>query len=230
MIKKKRNNLSVKYNIYIIYYMSEVTDLIMKTILKKEPKKRGPKPKTSAEKEEKEREQKLKKQMKKEEAAEAKKTPALDKTYKQKTILYITKQLRKDDPDYPAIHEQIEKNNKERRSEMYESLFRPVVTSLVPVKKYKSPMDEIKDVMKVIDEEEEKEKKKQDRLKKMMEDDDEYGMDVPMISDPYPQDIISELIEKSNQQNKSNSGKGVKKRKTKKNKKISKKRKSKRRM
>lgn len=205
--------------------MSEVTDLIMKTILKKEPKKRGPKPKTSAEKEEKEREQKLKKQMKKEEAAEAKKTPALDKTYKQKTILYITKQLRKDDPDYPAIHEQIEKNNKERRSEMYESLFRPVVTSVVPIKKYKSPMDEIKDVMKVIDEEEEKEKKKQDRLKKMMEDDDDnYGMDIPMISDPYPQDIISELIEKSN------TGKGVKKRKTKKNKKISKKRKSKRRI
>ncbi len=204
--------------------MSEVTDLIMKTILKKEPKKRGPKPKTSAEKEEKEREQKLKKQMKKEEASEAKKTPALDKTYKQKTILYITKQLRKDDPDYPAIHEQIEKNNKERRSEMYESLFRPVVTSVVPIKKYKSPMDEIKDVMKVIDEEEEKEKKKQDRLKKMMEDDDEYGIYAPMVSNPYPQDIISELIEKSN------TGKGVKKRKTKKNKKISKKRKSKRRM
>jgi hypothetical protein len=203
--------------------MSEVTDLIMKTILKKEPKKRGPKPKTSAEKEEKEREQKLKKQMKKEEAAEAKKTPALDKTYKQKTILYITKQLRKDDPDYPAIHEQIEKNNKERRSEMYESLFRPVVTSVVPIKKYKTHMDEIKDVMKVIDEEEEKEKKKQDRLKKMMEDDDDYRMYAPMVSVPYPQDIISELVEKSN------TGKGVKKRKTKKNKKISRgKRKSKR--
>jgi len=204
--------------------MSEVTDLIMKTILKKEPKKRGPKAKTSAEKEEKERERKLKKQMKKEEAAEAKKSPALDKTYKQKTILYITKQLRKDDPDYPAIHEQIEKNNKERRSEMYESLFRPVVTSVVPVKKYKSPMDEIRDVMKVIDEEEEKEKKKQDRLKKMMEDDDDYGIYAPMVSNPYPQDIISELIEKSN------TGKGGKKRSTKKNKKISKKRKSKRRI
>jgi len=202
--------------------MSEVTDLIMKTILKKEPKKRGPKPKTSAEKEEKERERNLKKQMKKEEAAEAKKTPALDKTYKQKTILYITKQLRKDDPDYPAIHEQIEKNNKERRSEMYESLFRPVVTSVVPVNKYKSHMDEIKDVMKVIDEEEEKEKKKQDRLKKMMED-DEYGIYAPMVSVPYPQDIISELVEKSN------TGKGVKKRNTKKNKKMSReKRKSKR--
>lgn len=206
--------------------MSEVTDLIMKTILKKEPKKRGPKPKTSAEKEEKEREQKLKKQMKKEEAAEAKKSPALDKTYKQKTILYITKQLRKDDPDYPAIHEQIEKNNKERRGEMYESLFRPVVTSVVPVKKYKTPMDEIKDVMKVIDEEEEKEKKKQDRLKKMMEDDDDdnYGMYVPMVRHPYPEDIISKLIEKSN------TGKGGKKRSTKKNKKSSKKRKSKRRI
>jgi hypothetical protein len=197
----------------------------MKTILKKEPKKRGPKAKTSAEKEEKERERKLKKQMKKEEAAEAKKSPALDKTYKQKTILYITKQLRKDDPDYPAIHEQIEKNNKERRSEMYESLFRPVVTSVVPVKKYKSPMDEIRDVMKVIDEEEEKEKKKQDRLKKMMEDDDDYGIYAPMVSNPYPQDIISELIEKSN------TGKGGKKRSTKKNKKISRgKRKSKRRI
>ena len=190
--------------------MSEAT-----TDIKKEPKKRGPKPKTDAEKEEKERERKLKKQIKKEEASEAKKTPALDKNYKQKTILYITKQLRKDDPDYNAIHEQVEKNNKEKRSELYESLFRATV---LPIKKYKSPMDEIKDVMKVINEEDEKEKKKQDKFKKMMEDDnDDYGMYTPMVSDPYPQDIISELIQKSN------TGKGVKKRNTntKKNKKMS---------
>ena len=190
--------------------MSEAT-----TDIKKEPKKRGPKPKTDAEKEEKERERKLKKQIKKEEASEAKKTPALDKNYKQKTILYITKQLRKDDPDYNAIHEQVEKNNKEKRSELYESLFRATV---LPIKKYKSPMDEIKDVMKVINEEDEKEKKKQDKFKKMMEyDNDDYGMYTPMVSDPYPQDIISELIQKSN------TGKGVKKRNTntKKNKKMS---------
>lgn len=194
--------------------MSEAT-----TDIKKEPKKRGPKPKTDAEKEEKERERKLKKQIKKEEASEAKKTPALDKNYKQKTILYITNQLRKDDPDYNAIHEQVEKNNKEKRSELYESLFKPVVTSVVPIKKYKSPMDEIKDVMKVIDEEDEKEKKKQDKLKKRMEDDeeDDYKMYAPIVSHPYLQDIISELIQKSN------TGKGVKKRNTntKKNKKMS---------
>ena len=192
--------------------------------VKKEPKKRGPKPKTAEEKEAIKIEKKLKKQAEKEEASEAKKTPALDKNYKQKTILYITKQLRKDDPDYNAIHEQVEKNNKEKRSELYESLFKPVVTTVLPIKKYKTPMDEIKDVMKVINEEEEKEKKKQDRLKKMMEDDDDnYGMYAPMVSDPYPQDIISELIQKSNEQN---TGKGIKK-KTKKNKKSSKKRKSK---
>jgi hypothetical protein len=197
--------------------MSEAT-----TDIKKEPKKRGPKPKTDAEKEKKERERKLKKQIKKEEAYEAKKTPALEKNYKQKTILYITNQLRKDDPDYNAIHEQVEKNNKEKRSELYESLFKPVVTTVLPIKKYKTPMDEIKDVMKVINEEDEKEKKKQDRLKKMMEEDeeDDYKMYAPMVSVPYPQDIISELIQKSNEQN---TGKGVKKRNTKKNKKMSKK-------
>lgn len=209
--------------------MSELTDLmsnLLTTDVKKEPKKRGPKPKTDAEKEAIKIEKKLKKQAKKEEASEAKKKPALDKNNKQKTILYITNQLRKDDPDYPAIHEQVEKN-KEKRSELYESLFKPVatVTSVVPIQKYKSPMDEIREVMKVINEEEEKEKKKQDRLKKMMEDDeeDDYKMYAPMVSNPYPQDIISELINKSNQQN---TGKGIKK-KTKKNKKSSK-RKSKR--
>ena len=203
--------------------MSELTDLL--TTIVKEPKKRGPKPKTDAEKEAIKIEKKLKKQAKKEEASEAKKKPALDKNNKQKTILYITNQLRKDDPDYPAIHEQVEKN-KEKRSELYESLFKPVatVTSVVPIQKYKSPMDEIREVMKVINEEEEKEKKKQDRLKKIMEDDEEEGkMYVPMVSNPYPQDIISEIINKSNQQN---TGKGIKK-KTKKNKKFSK-RKSKR--
>ena len=203
--------------------MSELTDLL--TTIVKEPKKRGPKPKTDAEKEAIKIEKKLKKQAKKEEASEAKKKPALDKNNKQKTILYITNQLRKDDPDYPAIHEKVEKN-KEKRSELYESLFKPVatVTSVVPIQKYKSPMDEIREVMKVINEEEEKEKKKQDRLKKIMEDDEEEGkMYVPMVSNPYPQDIISEIINKSNQQN---TGKGIKK-KTKKNKKFSK-RKSKR--
>lgn len=142
--------------------MSEQTnDLIhdLLTTVVKEPKKRGPKPKTDAEKEAIKIEKKLKKQAKKEEASEAKKKPALDKNYKQKTILYITNQLRKDDPDYPAIHEQVEKNNKEKRSELYESLFKPVVTSVVPIKKYETPMDEIREVMKVINEEEEKEKK-----------------------------------------------------------------------
>jgi len=207
--------------------MSEPTDLMsnLLTTIVKEPKKRGPKPKTDAEKEAIKIEKKLKKQAKKEEASEAKKKPVLDKNNKQKTILYITNQLRKDDPDYPAIHEQVEKN-KEKRSELYESLFKPVatVTSVVPIQKYKSPMDEIREVMKVINEEEEKEKKKQDRLKKIMEDDEEEGkMYVPMVSNPYPQDIISEIINKSNQQN---TGKGIKK-KTKKNKKSSK-RKSKR--
>jgi len=208
--------------------MSDPTDLmsnLLTTVVKKEPKKRGPKPKTDAEKEAIKIEKKLKKQAKKEEASEAKKKPALDKNNKQKTILYITNQLRKDDPDYPAIHEQVEKN-KEKRSELYESLFKPVatVTSVVPIQKYKSPMDEIREVMKVINEEEEKEKKKQDRLKKIMEDDEEEGkMYASVVSNPYPQDIISELINKSNQQN---TGKGIKK-KTKKNKKSSK-RKSKR--
>jgi len=205
--------------------MSEQTNDIIHDLLTtvvKEPKKRGPKPKTDAEKEAIKIEKKLKKQAKKEEASEAKKKPALDKNNKQKTILYLSNQLRKDDPDYPAIHEKVEKN-KEKRSELYDSLFRPV-TNATPIKKYETPMDEVRRVMKVINEEEEKERKKQDRLKKIMEDDEEEGkMYVPMVSNPYPQDIISQLINKSNQQN---TGKGIKK-KTKKNKKSSK-RKSKR--
>ena len=199
--------------------MSEqITDLLSTIV--KEPKKRGPKPKTDAEKEAKKIEQQIKKKAQKEEATEAKKKPALDKPYKAKMILYLSNQLRKDDPDYPAIHEKVEKN-KEKRSELYDSLFRPVTTA-TPIKKYETPMDEVRRVMKVINEEEEKERKKQDRFKKMMEDDDDeqHKMYVPMVSDPYPQDIISELIEKSN------TGKGIKK-KTKKNKKSSK-RKSKR--
>ncbi len=187
--------------------MSEqITDLLSTIV--KEPKKI---------------EQQIKKKAKKEEATEAKKTPALDKPYKAKMILYLSNKLRKDDPDYPAIHEKVEKN-KEKRSELYDSLFRPVTTA-TPIKKYETPMDEVRRVMKVINEEQEKERKNQDRFKKMMEDDDDeqHKMYVPMVSDPYPQDIISELIEKSNQQN---TGKGIKK-KTKKNKKSSK-RKSKR--
>ncbi len=222
--------------------MSEPTDLmsnLLTTVVKKEPKKRGPKPKTTDtekydyihelltkknKKDEKDREKEIKKKAKKEEAAEAKKKPALDKSYKQKMMLYLGKKLRKDDPDYPAIHEQVEKN-KEKRSELYESLFKPVATviSVVPIQKYKSPMDEVREITKLIWEEEEKEKKEKDRLKKMMEDDDEQDkMYVPMVSDPYPHDIITELVEKSN------TGKGVKKRNTKKNKKISKKIKSRR--
>lgn len=214
-----------------------ISDLLT-TDVKKEPKKRGPKPKTSVEKydyidelltkvnkkEEKEKERQIKKQAKKEEAAEAKKKPALDQPYKSKMMLYLGKKLRKDDPDYEAIHKEVEKNQKER-NEYVDSLFKPVVTPVVPIKKYKTPMDEIREVMIVINEEEEKERKKQDRLKKMMEDDEEedYKMYAPMVSDPYPRDIISELVQKSNQQNKSGTRKGGKKTdtNTKKNKKMS---------
>jgi hypothetical protein len=198
----------------------EITDLF--TTLVKEPKKRGPKPKTAEEKEAIKIEKKLKKQAEKEEADKKYKEWIEANPYEYKKKLYKKKKLPKNDPDYESIHEAAENMNEKRR-EIYESLFKPVVTSVVPIQKYKSPMDEIKDVMKVIHEEEEKEKKKQDRLKKMMEEDEEqdYKMYAPMVSDPYPRDIISELIEKSN------TGKGVKKRKTKKNKKISKKRRSK---
>jgi hypothetical protein len=196
---------------------NDLIDDLLTSVVKKEPKKRGPKPKTDAEKEAKKIEQQIKKKAQKEEATEAKKKPALDKNNKQKTILYLSNQLRKDDPDYPAIHEKVEKN-KEKRSELYDSLFRPVTTA-TPIKKYETPMDEVRRVMKVINEEEEKERKKQDRLKKIMEDDEEEGkMYVPMVSNPYPRDIISQLINKSNQQN---TGKGIKK-KTTKNKKSSK--------
>ena len=207
--------------------MSEQTnDLIhdLLTTVVKEPKKRGPKPKTAEEKEAIRIEKKLKKQAEKEKDAEEHRKWAEANPYKHKKMLYLNKKLPKDDPDYDAIHKEVEKSQKER-NDFVDSLFKPVVTSVVPIKKYKTPMDEIREVMKVINEEEEKEKKKQDRLKKMMEDDqeDDYKMYAPIVSEPYPRDIISELIQKSNEQN---TGKGIKK-KTKKNKKSSKKRKSK---
>lgn len=226
-----------------------ISDLFT-TGVKKEPKKRGPKPKMNTEKydyidelltkvnkkEEKEKERQIKKQAKKEEAAEAKKKPALDQPYKSKMLLYLGKKLRKDDPDYDAIREQVEKNQKER-NEYVDSLFKPIVTTVVPIKKYKTPMDEIREVMIVINEEEEKERKKQDRLKKMMEDDEEESKKYKseplkqVVKTPQEQleeDYIYQLVKQSNEQNKNNTGKGVKKRNTKKNKKISKKRNSKR--
>lgn len=68
-----------------------------------------------------------------------------------------------------------------------------------------------------------KKRKKTRQIEKMMEDDQEgdYKMYAPVVRDLYPPDIISELIQKSNEQN---TGKGVKKRNTntKKNKKFSK--------
>jgi hypothetical protein len=207
--------------------MSEQTNDIIHDLLTtvvKEPKKRGPKPKTAEEKEAIKIEKKLKKQAEKEEEEKKYKQWIEANPYEYKKKLYKNKKLPKDDPDYDAIHEHAEQINK-KRSEIYESLFKPVVTSVVPIKKYKTPMDEIREVMKVINEEEEKEKKKQDRLKKMMEDDeeDDYKMYAPIVNDPYPRDIISELIQKSNEQNKSGTGKGGKKTdtNTKKNKKMS---------
>ena len=202
--------------------MSEQTNDIIHDLLTtvvKEPKKRGPKPKTAEEKEAIKIEKKLKKQAEKEKDAEQHRKWAEANPYKYKQTLYFDKKLPKDDPDYDAIHKEVEKVEKER-SEFLDSMFKPVV----PIQKYKSPMDEIKDVMKVIHEEDEKKRKEEERINQIIEENKKYAP-VKTMNTHYesePRDIIAELFEQMKEEEKNKTGKGGKKRKTKKNKKTEK--------
>jgi hypothetical protein len=187
--------------------MSEQTNDIIHDLLTtvvKEPKKRGPKPKTAEEKEAIKIEKKLKKQAEKEKDAEQHRKWAEANPYKYKQTLYFDKKLSKDDPDYDAIHKEVEKAEKDR-NEFLDSMFKPAVTSVVPVK-YKSPMDEIREVMKVIDEEEEKKRKEEEKINQIIEE-NKRSAPLKTMNTHYesePRDIISELFEQMKEEERRN--------------------------